>query len=166
MINRILEAVCAALLLATVVIGFTAVVFRYAFDNALSWSFEALLALLTYLTFVGAYLALRKGAHLRVDLLAQKLPPTGQVLLFTFNHVVIGTIGLLMLVQGWRQAMLFKAQTTPVMEISNGFLYAAIPLCGGLILIDTAVQLFAGIRRHAQGKPVNADGRNVPNLDL
>ena len=74
MINRILEAICAALLLATVVIGFMAVIYRYVFDNALSWSFEALLGLLTYITFIGAYLALRKNAHLRVDLLASALP--------------------------------------------------------------------------------------------
>ena len=141
MINRILEAICAALLLATVVIGFMAVIYRYVFDNALSWSFEALLGLLTYITFIGAYLALRKNAHLRVDLLASALPRPGRLILFLCNQALIGLIGLLMLRQGWRQTVLFQDQTTQVLEISNAYLYAAIPVCGLLICIDAITRI-------------------------
>ncbi|EKF20161.1 TRAP transporter small permease [Nitratireductor pacificus] len=152
MINRILEAICAALLLATVVIGFLAVIYRYVFDNALSWSFEALLGLLTYITFIGAYLALRKNAHLRVDFLTNVLPRPGQLVLFLGNQAVIGLIGLLMLRQGWRQTVLFQDQTTQVLEISNAYLYAAIPLCGLLICIDAATRIVVGLRRYAAGE--------------
>ncbi|MCC5780971.1 TRAP transporter small permease [Nitratireductor sp. B36] len=152
MINRILEAICAALLLATVVIGFMAVIYRYVFDNALSWSFEALLGLLTYITFIGAYLALRKNAHLRVDLLASALPRPGRLILFLCNQALIGLIGLLMLRQGWRQTVLFQDQTTQVLEISNAYLYAAIPVCGLLICIDAITRIFIGLRRFSTGQ--------------
>lgn len=152
MINRVLEAICAALLLATVVIGFMAVIYRYVFDNALSWSFEALLGLLTYITFIGAYLALRKNAHLRVDLLASALPRPGRLILFLCNQALIGLIGLLMLRQGWRQTVLFQDQTTQVLEISNAYLYAAIPVCGLLICIDAITRIFIGLRRFSTGQ--------------
>ena len=152
MINRILEAICAALLLATVVIGFMAVIYRYVFDSALSWSFEALLGLLTYITFIGAYLALRKNAHLRVDLLASALPRPGRLILFLCNQALIGLIGLLMLRQGWRQTVLFQDQTTQVLEISNAYLYAAIPVCGLLICIDAITRIFIGLRRFSTGQ--------------
>lgn len=152
MINRVLEAICAALLLATVVIGFMAVIYRYVFDNALSWSFEALLGLLTYITFIGAYLALRKNAHLRVDLLASALPRPGRLILFLCNQALIGLIGLLMLRQGWRQTVLFQNQTTQVLEISNAYLYAAIPVCGLLICIDAITRIFIGLRRFSTGQ--------------
>ena len=157
MINRILEAICAALLLATVVIGFMAVIYRYVFDNALSWSFEALLALLTYITFIGAYLALRKNAHLRVDFLANALPRPGQLVLFLCNQAIIGLIGLLMLRQGWRQTILFQDQTTQVLEISNAYLYAAIPVCGLLICIDALTRVFVGLRRYFAGEELHDD---------
>ena len=42
MMNRVLEAVIAALLLAAVGVAFTAVIYRYALGTALSWSFEGL----------------------------------------------------------------------------------------------------------------------------
>ncbi|MAS11967.1 MAG: C4-dicarboxylate ABC transporter permease [Nitratireductor sp.] len=157
MINRILEAICAALLLATVVIGFMAVIYRYVFDNALSWSFEALLGLLTYITFIGAYLALRKNAHLRVDLLASALPRPGRLILFLCNQALIGLIGLLMLRQGWRQTVLFQDQTTQVLEISNAYLYAAIPVCGLLICIDAITRIFIGLRRFSTGQELFDD---------
>ena len=157
MINRILEAICAALLLATVVIGFMAVIYRYVFDNALSWSFEALLGLLTYITFIGAYLALRKNAHLRVDLLASALPRPGRLILFLCNQALIGLIGLLMLRQGWRQTVLFQDQTTQVLEISNAYLYAAIPVCDLLICIDAITRIFIGLRRFSTGQELFDD---------
>nr|WP_255664104.1 TRAP transporter small permease [Nitratireductor sp. B36] len=138
--------------MATVVIGFMAVIYRYVFDNALSWSFEALLGLLTYITFIGAYLALRKNAHLRVDLLASALPRPGRLILFLCNQALIGLIGLLMLRQGWRQTVLFQDQTTQVLEISNAYLYAAIPVCGLLICIDAITRIFIGLRRFSTGQ--------------
>ncbi len=82
MINRVLEAICTALLAVTVLIAFTAVIFRYVIGSALSWSFEASLVLLTYLTFIGSYLALRKHSHLKVDVFIRMLPPLGQVTVF------------------------------------------------------------------------------------
>ncbi|MFP3441763.1 TRAP transporter small permease subunit, partial [Pantoea sp. SIMBA_133] len=89
-----------------------------------------------YITFIGAYLALRKNAHLRVDFLANALPRPGRLMVFLCNQALIGLIGLLMLRQGWRQTVLFQDQTTQVLEISNAYLYAAIPVCGLLICID------------------------------
>ena len=70
LIDRIIDAIMAVILAASVVIAFIAVVFRYVLNSALSWSFEVSLILLTYLTFIGSYTALRRGAHLKVDVIA------------------------------------------------------------------------------------------------
>lgn len=152
MINKILEAMVATLLLATVAVAFLAVVYRYLLDNALSWSFEVSLALLTYITFLGSYLALRRGAHLKVDILVKLLPAKGQVVLFAVNQSIIGSIGALMAYHGWRQVSLFNQQTTNVLEISSGYYYAAIPVAGALICLDAVVQLISGLRLAAHGQ--------------
>ena len=159
MINRILEAICAAILAATVLIAFASVIFRYVIGSALSWSFEASLALLTYLTFVGCYLALRKQSHLKVEVLVEKLPPAGQLACFAMNQCLIFAIGVLMLYQGGRQTLLFMDQTTLVMQISKGFLYVAIPLSGALMSLDALAAFVAGWRRYARNEALFESGR-------
>lgn len=154
MIDRILEAVCAALLAATVLIAFVAVIFRYVIGAALSWSFEASLALLTYLTFLGCYLALRKNAHLKVEVLVQRLPLWGQALVWTFNQLTIVAIAGVMVVFGARQVQLFHDQTTLVMELPVSLLYAAIPLSGLLMGLESAFRIRHGYRRWARGEPL------------
>ena len=57
-----------------------------------------------------------------------------------------------MLRQGWRQTVLFQDQTTQVLEISNAYLYAAIPVCGLLICIDAITRIFIGLRRFSTGQ--------------
>lgn len=156
MIDRVLEAICAALLAATVLIAFVAVVFRYGIGSSLSWSFEASLALLTYLTFIGAYLAMRKNAHLKVEVLVAKLPCTAQLLVFAVNQFIVLLIAVVMMIYGSRQVLLFHNQATLVLEISVGLLYAAVPLSGLLVGLQGVLDLRDGYRRWRSGIPVFA----------
>jgi TRAP-type C4-dicarboxylate transport system permease small subunit len=153
-INRALEAICTAILAATVLIAFTAVIFRYVIGSALSWSFEASLALLTYLTFIGCYLALRKQSHLKVEVFVRLLPRLGQAAVFTINQLVIAGIGGVMLYHGTRQVLLYQSQNTLVMEIPVGVLYTAIPMSGLLMGLDSLVMLVTGLRRYRRGEPL------------
>jgi len=165
-IDRILEAVCAALLAATVLIAFIAVIFRYVIGSALSWSFEASLALLTYLTFLGCYLAMRKNAHLKVEVLAARFPVSVQALVFAINQLVIFAIAAIMVVYGMRQVLLFHKQTTLVMELPLSLLYTAIPLSGLLMGLQAAVELIGGVRRWRRGEAVFDHGEVPPAADL
>lgn len=158
MINRILEAVIAGLLVAAVVVAFIAVIYRYGLNSSLSWSFEISLALLTYITFLGAYLALRKGAHLKVDLVVNKLPRVARGAMYLLNQAIISTIGWIMAWHGGKQVLRFADQTTNVLEISTAWYYAAIPIAGTLMLADAAVFAILGVVRLARGK--EADPRS------
>lgn len=152
MINRILEALIASLLVGAVGVGFVAVIYRYALGSALSWSFEVSLALLTYITFFGAYLALRKRAHLRVDILVQKMPFWARGFLFFANQLLIGLIGWIMAYHGTRQVLRFMDQTTTVLEISTAWYYSAIPIAGALMCIDAAISALSGAARLVRGQ--------------
>lgn len=165
MIDRILEAVCAALLAATVLITFIAVFFRYVIGAALSWSFEASLALLTYLTFVGCYLAMRKNAHLKVEVLVARFPLLGQALVFTMNQCVIIAIAAVMVIYGMRQAVMFHSQTTLVMELPLSLLYAAIPLSGALMALQAVMELLSGLGRWRRREPIFDTDNEPPAAD-
>lgn len=156
-INRILEAICAVILVVAVLIAFVSVIFRYVIGSSLSWSFEASIGLLTYLTFVGCYLAMRKNSHLKVDVFVRKLPRAGQFLVFVMNQLIMVGIGWVMLYHGARQAIIFADSRTLVMELPNGYLYGIIPISGLLMGIDALVGLYLGWRRHVAGGPVFED---------
>jgi TRAP-type transport system small permease protein len=153
-LDRILEAVCAALLGATVLIAFIAVIFRYVIGASLSWSFEASLAMLTYLTFLGSYLAMRHNAHLKVEVFAARLPIPMQLAVFVLNQAVVLGIGGVMIWYGMRQVVDFFSQTTAVMQIPIGWLYIAIPLSGALMTLQALVELVTGVRRGLSGEPL------------
>lgn len=160
MVNRILEAIVAGLLVAAVGVAFVAVIYRYVLGSALSWSFEISMALLTYITFFGSYLALRKGAHLKVDILVRRLPLRARGILFLANQGLIALIGWIMAYHGFRQVERFMGQTTTVLEISTAWYYAAVPIAGALMLLDATVSAINGTRRLLRGEeaaPVNDD---------
>lgn len=166
MIDRILEVICAALLAATVLITFIAVIFRYVLGSALSWSFEASLALLTYLTFVGCYLAMRKNAHLKVEVLVARFPALAQVLVFAMNQLIIIAIAVVMVVFGMRQMLMFHSQTTLVLELPLSLLYAAIPLSGLLMALQAVTELFGGVGRWRRGELIFDAGDEPPLTDV
>ena len=157
MLNRLLEATMAAIMAATVVIGFLAVIFRYGVGSSLAWSFEAALALLTYMTFIGAYLALRRGAHLRIDVLLRMMPVRTQGAFFVVNQLVIAAVGAVMLYWGSVQAWRFAGRETIVMELPLWLLYPIIPLCGLGILVEGLARIPGGLRRVRAGLPPDDD---------
>jgi len=166
MINRILEGVIAMLLVAAVGVAFLAVVYRYALDSALSWSFEVSLALLTYITFIGGYLALRKGAHLKVDLLVARLPFPMRSAAFLLNQTLIGLIGWIMAWYGARQMLRFSDQLTNVLEVSSSWYYAAIPIAGGLICIDAVATTIRGLIRMTRGEEPVVSSSETPATSI
>lgn len=168
MINRILEGVIAVLLVAAVGVAFLAVIYRYALNSALSWSFEVSLALLTYITFIGGYLALRKGAHLKVDLLLARMPFPMRGAAFLLNQALIGLIGWIMAWHGTKQMLRFSDQLTNVLEVSTSWYYAAIPIAGVLICLDAVTTTIRGLIRMSRGEePVTAETEtSTTSVDL
>jgi TRAP-type C4-dicarboxylate transport system permease small subunit len=150
-IDRVLEAILVVLLASVVVLAFAAVLFRYVLAASIPWAYEVLMALLVYITFLGSYVALRKNAHLRVDVLVRKLPPVGRTIVFVFNQLVIAGVSFVMLYWGARQAIRFARQTTIMLEIPVSILYVIIPICGTLMMLDALWVLVQGLRLAKQG---------------
>ncbi|MDP4796189.1 MAG: TRAP transporter small permease [Rhodospirillales bacterium] len=166
MINRILEAICAVILAVAVLIAFVSVIFRYVLGSSLSWSFEASIGMLTYLTFIGCYLAMRKNSHLRVDVFVNKLPRLGQFAVFALNQLLIVGIAWVMVYHGGRQAYLFADSPTLVMELPSGILYAIIPISGLLMGIDSMAGLVAGWHRLMNGGPAFVVEPTSEHMDI
>lgn len=153
LLDRVLDALMATLMATAVGVAVAAVFFRYVIERSLVWSFEASLALLCYMTFVGAYVALRRGAHLRVDVLVVRLPLPLRGLVFLMCQAIIAAVCIVMIYWGTQQTLKFADRTTTVMELPLGYLYVVVPLSGLGMLIECVLQTFRGLRRLRAGNP-------------
>ena len=166
LLDRILVAVINAILALMVVIAGGEVFCRYVLETSIPWAFEASLALLSYLTFIGGYVALRTRAHLRVDFVIRRLPMTGRIVVFVLNQAAIGLIAYVFTVWGWQQAFAFAGQLTPVMGMPMSWLYIIVPISGAAMLAQVAWDVWIGIQRLAAGLPPEDLDAGTPLDDL
>jgi tripartite ATP-independent transporter DctM subunit len=68
------ELPAAALVVAEIVVLFTGVVFRYGINRPLVWTDELASTLFLWLCMLGAVIAQRRGAHMRLTAVAVRLP--------------------------------------------------------------------------------------------
>ena len=91
---RTLMVTCMALM---VVVVTWQVVSRYALGDPSAWTEEVARMLLIWLGLLGGVYAYRERAHLGLDLLRQKLGPTGQRRLDVITDVCCGLFALAVL---------------------------------------------------------------------
>ena len=119
-----------ALLFSVIVcIMFSQVVFRYIFNNSLSWSEELIRYLFVWLTFLGGALAIKNNTHIAVEFFLELLPVKYKKYIKIFNQVLITAFFVSIVVIGlfWvyhSRGLQSGALGLPV----NIVLYGALPL--------------------------------------
>jgi len=154
MLNKWIEGYCkllglltAASLALMVVLVFGNVVMRYGFNSGITVSEELSRWLFVWLTFLGAIVALREGAHLGSDTLVSRMPLPVKKLFFVIGHGLMLFVCWLLFKGAWEQMRINLETTSAVMEASMGLFYA----CGvvtavsmALILLHRLWRMFAG----------------------
>lgn len=153
MLDRLCEAISAALLAALVGITFLTVIYRYIIQSSLPWSYEILLGLLVYLTFFSGYLALRKGAHLRIDALVVHLPQRAQLIVYLINQAVVIGVALVMVIWGTEQTLAFSDRRSLMLDIPMSVFYVIIPLAGAAMCAECLRQSLATLTGYRRGEP-------------
>lgn len=115
---------------------------RYVFNNPLSWTEEVARFIFVWITFLGAFLALKSKAHIGVNSLMTRFSDK--------TRNVVGKITIFFII--WYLSYLFlfgvkivleTAQTfTPALNISFSYIYVAIPLSAIFMIFYLIVQLF------------------------
>jgi len=126
------------ILAAMAIMVFANVVLRYATDHSIEWVEEVSRYLMIWLTFLGAGLVLRYGGHIGIDTLQKSFPRYAVALRFVILAIVIAFCGVLTWL-GVVYADRTWAQTTPMLQIPVGFVYAAMPAGFLLLLLHAAL---------------------------
>ena len=155
-----LRYLVGAMLLAAIAIMLTGVFLRYVagpislwFDIdriEYFWVEEAGEMLLGWLTFIGAGLGILERSHFAITFAVQSLSPETQRAIFRFNMLLAAGFGLMLAWHGWQLARLNVTLTTPALEISMGWLYAALVAGGLLIAVCAILAMFRPADPHAE----------------
>ncbi len=100
-IDRIEETLIAAILGAMTLITFANVVARYGFNSNILWALELTVFLFAWLVLLGASYAVKKGAHLGVDVIVNMLAPDGRKVLGLISGAVCIAFTFLLLKGAW-----------------------------------------------------------------
>ncbi len=141
-LEKVFRYTVMILLALMVVIVFANVVSRYYLHVSLAWSEEIARFMLVWLVFLGSFLAYIQDEHLGLDILVKRFPPllrksvaVGANLLVIFALYAVMEGGYLMMVANfdWLSA---------AAEIPQGYIYAIIPICCGLMILQTLLKTY------------------------
>jgi TRAP-type C4-dicarboxylate transport system permease small subunit len=142
-VDHILAKAEAAVLIILVavmtVVVFLQVVYRYVLTQPLHWSEELARYLFVWLSILGATLGLQKRGHFGLDFFYRMFPDKGRRFLQFLIYLLMGSVILVILVQGIKLVQITVLQESPAMGISMGWAYACLPVAAALMTIHLLV---------------------------
>jgi len=134
------------------------VVRRFVLNYSSAWGEEAARYAFIYLGWIGAAYAVRERAHIRFDVVLQRVGPRGRAGLYMFAEVA--TIAFACIAFYWsmhtiRQLLDFGG-TTPVLRVNKAWFEAAVPIGFALVILRSVQNLVRDARDLAAGRPVFA----------
>jgi TRAP-type C4-dicarboxylate transport system permease small subunit len=117
---------------------FVGVLVRYFWKDPLTWDQEVIVALFTWLIFIGGAAALRHRMHIRVDLVGG-LFKRPSFRFITWISTAMGSAAVVALL--WSATVNFTdvlGALTPMLEMSQGVLESALPAGLALLLLHMA----------------------------
>jgi TRAP-type C4-dicarboxylate transport system permease small subunit len=159
-VERAVSTVAAIFMFAIMIIVFTDVVMRYAFNRPFSWAYDLIsLYLMAGVFFLILSEAYASHAHVSVDILQQKFPPAmirlTEIVTCLVGIVVfslIAYLGSLRTVESFQASDVMAGGIPWPMWPSIGF----VPFGAGLITLRLALHLIAHVISLASGRSVIA----------
>lgn len=143
----LLKVLIAVFLAVMVVLVFSNVVLRYAFNSGITVSEEVSRWLFVWLTFLGAIVAMREHGHLGVDSLVKRLPNGGKRACLVVSQVLMLFVTWLLLTGSIEQTIINWEVTAPASGLSTGLFYSSGIVFGvstGLILLHDLYRTVTG----------------------
>ena len=131
---------------------FINVFLRYVFNYSLGWSEELVREVIIYTTLIGCSAAVKNRSMIKIDASVQLLPKLKVPLTF-FSNLATIVFSLIVLIYGWKMAALqvVTQQKTIILQIPLVYIFAILPLMGGMMLIRT-IQVMAQDINELQSK--------------
>jgi TRAP-type transport system small permease protein len=143
--NRVLLLVCRWLAITLVgsmaVIVIASVIWRYVLNDSLSWSEDVAKFLMVWLTFIGAPLGFRHGAHVSISLVPRAAPAVIRRIVRILVHAIVLALMLILVWYSWIFAWNGRSQVAlTIGDISMLWVFIAMPI-GAVLMAMVALEL-------------------------
>lgn len=118
------------------------VIWRYVFNDSLTWSEPASVMIMGWFIFLGAAVGIREGYHLSFDILLYVLPQRGKELLHTLSDLFVAAFGGGMMFYGAQLAIKTAGNKMPSLGISGAFDFLPI-VAGGVLVVLFSLERIA-----------------------
>lgn len=147
---------CSLLLLSMVGVLCWQVISRYVFNDPSTYTEELLRLGLVWLSLLGAAYSAGRGSHMAIDLLRDiargrfrkflKLLVPISFIIFSVHVLIMG---------GLNSMQISSKQLTAVLQLPMSSFYAALPVCGVLLILYAILNLIDVIKTPADEAPVD-----------
>ena len=144
------EVPAAILVALEIVVLLAGVISRYVFNAPLTWSDELASVLFLWLAMLGAVIALRRGEHMRLSTLVNRLAPPRRGRVELGARLVVIAFVLQLLWPAYEHFQLQWDILTPALELHDGLRVAAIFVVALMMLPIAALQ----IARHSSARQI------------
>jgi TRAP-type C4-dicarboxylate transport system permease small subunit len=140
--TRAIEVLLALALIGAVVLNFVNVVGRYGFGTGFYAADELQTYIMVYIAFLGAAVASWRGLHLRMDVLAQRLPTGMKRILSGAELVLVVILGGLVTWVAWQYVgqMYSLGARSQTAQIPMWIPHTALMLGFGLMVLLTVLR--------------------------
>ena len=120
---------------------------------SIPWITEVSVILFAWVIFLGTGIVTRKGSHISLDFLVEKLPDAVKPLLLVVNTALMLFVAFVMIFYGTRQALFVgQYQKTVYLQISLFYLYFSVPAGGVLVFLNALGVALPGGRKEEVSK--------------
>jgi len=134
LVDKVCSAILVALLIGMVITTSLQIICR-VFFSALSWSEELTRYFLVWSTFIGASCVYKKGGHISVTFIRERLPYKLQKVLQILVHLLCGAFFVIMVYYGFKYMGRQGTQLSAAMRIPMNRIYMAIPVGGSVMFL-------------------------------
>ena len=145
-LDRILSTAIGAGLLAIFVLNMYQVGGRYLFGVGAVWIPDVTRFLFIWMVFLGTALMHLRQKHLVIDYVQLRLPARLRRASEALIAGAMLALAGLLIVAGWRIAMIRMDIPYTGWEIPTGYAYLAVPVCGALVAVISLVNLWEWLR--------------------
>lgn len=143
-LGRVLEQICGAIcvfcFVSMTVVALLGVFFRYIMQSPFMWTEEIARYLLVWMGFTAVSIALRRGRHIKVEVISRITPPAVTLAFAYLVDLLTAFFMLILFQQGWMMTSrtIMKAAT---FNISMSWILAAVPIAAALALVQIFVKM-------------------------
>ncbi|MFV0475834.1 MAG: TRAP transporter small permease [Pikeienuella sp.] len=147
--ERLLLILCVTGFVVMFALQVATVFFRFVIESSLAFPEEMIRYLFIWTTFLGAAVALRRGAHAAIGVFVKQLPDRAKRAALLAAAGVSLLFFAILLVKGVELTTRGLAQTAPALGVSMAWAYSAIPVGAAFLVLYTLEIFFTTLRRPA-----------------